>query len=88
VQIRLDPAAYSVEAAEKAAYRLIDRIAVLVSTDASAIVCEITPEDPALIDAFKREVLDQQLRLSIRTQTEDVRNLILAFAFSRTGLQQ
>lgn len=35
---------------------------------------------------LRNEALDQQLREQIRAQTEGVRNLILAHAFSKTGL--
>lgn len=35
---------------------------------------------------LRNEALDQQLREQVRTQTEGVRNLILAHAFSKTGL--
>jgi His-Xaa-Ser system protein HxsD len=40
-----------------------------------------------MVANFKRELLDQQLRLQIKKETEPARNLILAYAFSRTGLQ-
>ena len=43
-----------------------------------------TPE--ALIADFRNEVLDQVLRERIRAETEDVRKLVLALAFSKTGL--
>lgn len=35
---------------------------------------------------LRNEALDQQLREQVRAQTEGVRNLILAHAFSKTGL--
>ena len=44
--------------------------------------------DTKLINEFKRELLDQQLRISIKKETEPQRNLILAYAFSKTGLQE
>jgi len=80
---------------QKAAYRFIDRLTVLISErDGGPIVCEIEPIaggttlfDILLAD-FKRELLDQQLRSKIKAETEPVRNLILAYAFSRSGLQQ
>ncbi|MDA3876658.1 MAG: hypothetical protein PF483_06175 [Halothiobacillus sp.] len=39
------------------------------------------------VQEFKKNVLDYQLRLKIKLETEPVRNLILGLAFSRTGLQ-
>lgn len=39
-----------------------------------------------LANLLRNEALDQQLREQIRAETEGVRNLILAHAFSNTGL--
>ena len=41
-----------------------------------------------IVAAFKNEVLDQDLRLIIAKETEPMRNAILAFALSKTGLQE
>lgn len=93
VQLHLDPTVYALEAVQKAAYRFIDRLTILISQDGGQIVCnidlvpEITIPLEAIVDDFKRELLDQQLRLKIKAETTDVRNLILSYAFSRTGLQ-
>ena len=40
----------------------------------------------AILAEFRNEVLDQTLRERIRGETQEVRNLILALAFSNTGL--
>lgn len=92
-RLELDPAIYRLEAVQKAAYRFIDRLTVLISQNDGKLVCEIdpvksmgTPLDD-ILGNFKRELLDQQLRLQIKEETEPARNLILAYAFSRTGLQ-
>ena len=49
---------------------------------------DVDSEDEAdrVVADFRNEVLDQVLRARIRTETEEVRNLILSLAFSRTGL--
>lgn len=93
MQVRFDPAAYALEAVQKAAYRFIDRLTIVIANQDSQLVCDIelvpgiaTPIEHVVAD-FKRELLDQQLRLQIKNETTDVRNLILSFAFSRTGLQ-
>ena len=93
MQLHLDPTVYALEAVQKAAYRFIDRLTILISQDGGQIVCNIglisgitTPLEN-IVDDFKRELLDQQLRLKIKAETTDVRNLILSYAFSRTGLQ-
>ncbi|WP_028312881.1 His-Xaa-Ser system protein HxsD [Derxia gummosa] len=93
MRLELDPTVYRMEAVQKAAYRFIDRLAVVLSATQRHIVCELevvagvkTPLELLLSD-FKRELLDQQLRLQIKEETAPVRDLVLAYAFSRTGLQ-
>ncbi|MDW3687610.1 His-Xaa-Ser system protein HxsD [Cupriavidus sp. CV2] len=92
-RLELDPAIYRLEAVQKAAYRFIDRLTVLISQNDGKLICEIDPvksmDTPLdeILGNFKRELLDQQLRLQIKEETEPARNLILAYAFSRTGLQ-
>jgi His-Xaa-Ser system protein HxsD len=93
VRLSLDRSVYSLEAVQKAAYRFIDRLTILISQSEEIIFCEIDVIvgqdnyfEPILAD-FKRELLDQQLRLKIKNETTDVRNLILSYAFSRSGLQ-
>jgi His-Xaa-Ser system protein HxsD len=93
VQLRFDPSVYALEAVQKAAYRFIDRLTIVIAIQDSQQVCDIelvpgisTPIEHLVAD-FQREMLDQQLRLQIKNETTDVRNLILSFAFSRTGLQ-
>jgi His-Xaa-Ser system protein HxsD len=93
-QLELDSSVYRLEAVQKAAYRFIDRLTVLISQQYGKVVCEITPivgnkqSFEVVLSDFKRELLDQQLRLQIKEETEPARNLILAYAFSRTGLQK
>jgi His-Xaa-Ser system protein HxsD len=71
---------------------LSDKLACDVTTkeDGHRCVLEITEsaadEDGALIAEFRNEVLDETLRARIREETQEVRNLILALAFSQTGL--
>jgi len=92
-RLELDPKVYRLEAVQKAAYRFIDRLTILISQYEGQLVCEIEPvtgvKTPleGILANFKRELLDQQLRLQIKEETESARNLILAYAFSRTGLQ-
>jgi His-Xaa-Ser system protein HxsD len=91
--LELDGNAYCLEAVQKASYRFINKLTIQISTSTSSICCDIHMNDGKdidirLIDSFKRELLDQQLRVQIKKQTEDQRNLILAYAFSKTGLQE
>ncbi|WP_170836206.1 His-Xaa-Ser system protein HxsD [Pandoraea sp. ISTKB] len=90
----MDSELYSVEAVQKAAYRFIDRLTIVISQGQGGVICEVDVNDLSaavvedVLADFKRELLDQQLRFQIKKETESVRNLILAYAFSRTGLQQ
>lgn len=88
-----DPAAYSVDAVQRAAYRLSDRGSFEVVVGEAAIEVTVTPlgeeaDAPALMAELRGEALDQVLRERIRAETADVRNLVLALAFSRTGLAE
>lgn len=93
VVIEFSREAYSLDAVKRAAYRFSDRLIVDITTEDRAIRCSVTarvlsdPRTANLIDSFKLEVLDQDLRSTISAETESLRNLILAYAFSKTGLQ-
>ena len=85
---------YSVDTIQKSAYRFIDRLSVDIRKSGSDILCGITLDHrlgtasvESYIQDFKKEVLDQHLRAKIREETEPVRNLILGYAFSKSGLQ-
>lgn len=94
MKLELDEQIYCLEVVQKAAYRFIDRLTILISKGADKLICEIEPVLGAEaqlnehIANFKRELLDQQLRKQIKDETEPARNLILAYAFSRSGLQK
>jgi His-Xaa-Ser system protein HxsD len=91
-ELRFDLASHSADAIQRAAYRLSDRLSIELATASDAYVCRVhLPEtDEAEVDAIlaelRNEVLDQVLRERIRTETEDVRNVILSLAFSNTSL--
>jgi His-Xaa-Ser system protein HxsD len=83
---------HSVDAIERAAYRLSDRLCLELSNEDDFHVCRLHTAGEAEVDAdalvaeFRNEVLDQVLRERIRNETQEARNLILAVAFSGTGL--
>lgn len=88
-QVEFDIAAHSIDAVQRAAYRFSDRLAIDLHLVDETIACELTFLQEAnavgqaeLVAQFKIEVLDQTLRERIRYETADVRNLILALAFS------
>jgi His-Xaa-Ser system protein HxsD len=92
ITISIDTMVYRLPAVKKAAYRLGDRCFVQIEapTDGRLLV-RLTPKPGntglgALEGDFLNELLDQELRESIAEETERVRNLILAQAFSGTSL--
>lgn len=95
VEIVFDGKVYSLEAVKKAAYRNINNFSANISLNGSEILCGLSFKNKVgeqavsnAIDNFKKDVLDQDLRESIKEETEGIRNLILAHAFSKTGLIQ
>lgn len=91
--IHFDDRIISLPAVKKAAYKYINSFAVDFSLQNNEILCSLTftastPEELALrlADDFKKEALDQDLREQIKTETEPIRNLIFALAFSKTGI--
>lgn len=78
---------------KKAAYRFIDKFSAEFLLDGSTLKTVLRFADSlsqsaidAAVDDFRKEALDQDLRASIKAETEAVRNLILAHAFSKTTL--
>jgi His-Xaa-Ser system protein HxsD len=85
----LDAAAHPVDAVQRAAYRFSDAFTAEVTSDAGTVTCRLFARDrwsPEWAHDFRAEVIDQVLRRRIRAETEQVRNLVLAVAFSHTGL--
>jgi His-Xaa-Ser system protein HxsD len=86
---------YSVETIKKAAYRFSDVLSIDIIPQIEQIECVLQfisgskEEEQAqqIVAAFKNEVLDQDLRSIISKETETIRNAVLAFALSKTGLQ-
>ena len=86
---------YSIETIKKAAYRFSGVLSVDIIPRSAEIECILhflsdpKEEEHAqrIVDAFKNEILDQDLRAIIAKETEATRNAILAFPLSKTGLQ-
>jgi His-Xaa-Ser system protein HxsD len=89
-ELSFDAATHSADAIQRAAYRFSDRISCELTSGEAEHRCVLTATgdiDPdALIADFRTEVLDQVLRERIRAETEPIRTMILAQAFSKTGL--
>jgi His-Xaa-Ser system protein HxsD len=92
ITVDVDPNVYRLSAVKKAAYRLGDRCSVQIElTPEGGIRVTLTARGEgvpthALGDEFRNELLDQDLRESIAEETERVRNLLLAQAFSGLAL--
>jgi His-Xaa-Ser system protein HxsD len=93
IEITFDNRVYAIDAVKIACYRLIDRAASSIEVVDGRIICCLDFEgemsEAAIngeLNNLRKEVLDQDLRLRLKAETEPVRNLILAHAFSKTGL--
>jgi His-Xaa-Ser system protein HxsD len=92
--VSFDATAYSADAIQRAAYRFSDRLSLDLQRVNGNYVCTLRLKDDLADQAndvladFRNEVLDQTLRERIRSETEGVRNVILALAFSNTGLTE
>jgi His-Xaa-Ser system protein HxsD len=80
---------FALEAYKRAAYALAARASVMIEPHDGRVHCRLVPageQDLVTLETdFRREVLDQDLRVSTERDTEGVRNLILGLAFSRVG---
>jgi His-Xaa-Ser system protein HxsD len=93
-RVSFDSRVYALPVIKKAAYRFLKRFVTEIALEGTTYVCTlkfVVPGDAASAETAQRdlqtEVLDQDLRASIALETESVRNAVLGFAFSRTGLQ-
>lgn len=87
--LKFDKNVYSVSAAKSAANKMSNLYATEISVIGNEIICQFTSNetyDSSVIDnhksEFKKILLDEDLRESIGEKTEDMRNIILAYAFS------
>ncbi len=92
--VRFPIAVFPLEAVKKAAYRVSADCAVDIQLDGGEIVCRLLLSSATTLEErdelerrFRTEVLDQDLRSLIAAETQSIRNVVLAHAFSRTGLQ-
>lgn len=90
--VEVSAEAYSLEALQKAAYRIADRcVVVFHDTEEGRVSMELIAVSASeslasLVQQFFRDALDYALRERIAGETAALRNLILASAFSRTRL--
>ena len=92
----LDTSIYKLEAIKKTAYKFADRTSVIINPHSGSSVTVVfnfvgqnannNPEQ--IISDFCNELLDQDLREIVKSETGALKNAIIAHAFSRTSLTQ
>jgi His-Xaa-Ser system protein HxsD len=91
VTVMFDGSTVELDALQRAAYAVADLMSVEITASDAGFACALFARDRSANEAelahrLRAEVIDQTLRLRIAAQTEPLRNLIFALAFSRTGL--
>jgi len=92
--LSLNTSIYSVETVKKAAYKFADRTSIIINLGPDSTISLVfnfagkysNNDSKKVIADFCNELLDQDLRERIKKETEPLRNLLLAHAFSRTSL--
>lgn len=91
VTVTFDRAAADLDALQRGAYAMAADATVDIRVVGAEYVCTLFPRSQAvpgdeLRHRFRTEVNDQILRARIAKETEPLRNLVFALAFSQTGL--
>ena len=89
--VTFDRSTVELDALQRAAYAVADLMTIDIAALDGHFVCTLfartTADDERdLAHRLRAEVIDQTLRLRIAAQTEPLRNLIFALAYSQTGL--
>ena len=94
-RVRFSTRIFDVETIKKAAYRITGSCAVDFEVEGEDVICTLhplagsaAPLAAELANALRTEVLDQDLRRIVSAESTSIRNAVLAYAFSRTGLQE
>lgn len=90
----IDLSLYSLDSIKKACYKFTDKCSIILEKcnhNKIRVIFSFHPDIPnnlkdRTIKDFNNEILDQNLREIVARETEPVRNLILAHAFSKTSL--
>ena len=91
ITLAFDQATVNLDALQRGAYAVAAEMTVDIRVCGADYVCTLFPReqdttDEELKHRFRAEVNDQILRVRIAEETEPLRNLVFALAFSRTGL--
>jgi len=89
LELNFDVRVFSLDTIKRALYRFTDKCSFDIQLkDYDIIVTIHAKVDEDLSTKIKNEVLDQDLRDKLSQETANIRTLILANAFSNTGLIQ
>ena len=91
ILMMFDQATVDLDALQRSAYTVAAQMTVDIRAVGSDYACTLFPRQGApaadeLRHRFRTEVNDQILRARIGRETEPLRNLVFALAFSQTGL--
>ena len=91
ITLTFDQATVDLDALQRSAYAVAAEMTVDIRVSGADYACTLFPRerdttDDELKHRFRAEVNDQILRVRIAKETEPLRNLVFALAFSRTGL--
>ena len=93
ITLVFDQATVGLDALQRGAYAVAAEMTVDIRARGADYVCTLFPRGPGagsddLRHRFRAEVNDQILRVRIARETEPLRNLVFALAFSQTGLAE
>jgi His-Xaa-Ser system protein HxsD len=93
ITLAFDQATVELDALQRSAYAVAAEMTVEIRVCGADFVCTLFPRrqditDDELKHRFRAEVNDQILRVRIARETEPLRNLVFALAFSQTGLAE
>jgi His-Xaa-Ser system protein HxsD len=91
ITLAFDQATVDLDALQRSAYAVAAEMTVDIRVSGTEYACTLFPRgkdttDDELKHRFRVEVNDQILRVRIAKETEPLRNLVFALAFSQTGL--
>ena len=91
IMLAFDRATVDLDALQRSAYAVAAEMTVDIRVTGADYVCTLFPRrrdttGDELRHRFRAEVNDQILRVRIAKETEPLRNLVFALAFSQTGL--
>jgi His-Xaa-Ser system protein HxsD len=88
-ELNFDVRVFSLDTVKRALYRFSDKCSFDIQLKDNNITVTLhVKTDEDLTSKIKNEVLDQDLRDALSKETANIRTLILANAFSNTGLIQ